>query len=326
MYDPGSPYQRHHGAQDPRLCSPIDGHRYGPSVCLGDHLVHPRLWSQFAVPQRTLSRLVRLATRWTWRPWKNWLIRRIVRTYDIRLDEAAIADADAYLHFDAFFTRALKPHTRAATPAPETILCPADGRISQAGRIVDGLLFQAKGQFFSVGDLLADSQAAETYQDGCFVTVYLSPRDYHRVHMPWSGRLVHTTHIPGHLFSVAPHVVTAIPGLFARNERLVCHFESTQGPFVVIMVGAMLVSGISTTWSGDVVPPYARSTSHTNWRPLGIQLSRFAEMGRFHMGSTVIILFPTAAKLHSSLHGEQAVQVGQGLGTWDLGSPESAPR
>ena len=278
--------------------------------------MHPRLWLQFAVPQRTLSKLVRLATRWSWKPWKNWLIHRIVRAYDIQIDEAANPNIDTYLHFDAFFTRALKPGARVSDSDSETILCPADGRISQVGRIVDGLLFQAKGQFFSTGDLLADSQAAEAYQDGCFVTVYLSPRDYHRVHMPWLGRLIRTTHIPGRLFSVAPRVVEAIPGLFARNERLVCHFESRQGPFVVIMVGAMLVSGISTAWSGDVVPPYTRSTCHTDWRPLGIQLPRFAEMGRFHMGSTVIVLFPASVNLHSSLHSEQSVQVGQRLGFW----------
>ncbi len=281
---------------------------------------HWRVWLQYAVPQHALSWLVRSATRWTWRPWKNWLIGRIVRTYRIQTAEAAETDISAYPHFDAFFTRALQSDARVADADPATLLCPADGRISQAGRIINGLLFQAKGQFFNVGDLLADSQAAGVYQNGCFVTVYLSPRDYHRVHMPWSGRLVRTTHIPGCLFSVAPHVVEAIPGLFARNERLVCHFESRQGPFAVIMVGAMLVSGISTVWSGDVVPPYARSTCHTDWRPLGIHLPRFAEMGQFHMGSTAIVLFPASAGLYPSLHSEQTVQVGQGLGIWTVPS------
>lgn len=270
---------------------------------------------QTLLPHRALSAIVRRAARWTWSPWKSLLIRQVVRRYRVDLSEAAQPDLSAYPHFDAFFTRALQPGARPLDPDPAVLLCPADGRISQAGRIDAGRLLQAKGRDFTAAELLADAVAADAYREGVFVTVYLSPRDYHRVHMPLDGALVETVHVPGRLFSVAPSAVAAIPRLFARNERLVCHFEGDRGPFAVVMVGALLVSGISSVWGGAEVPPYARRIMRRGWRDRGIRLPRGAEMARFHMGSTVIVLLPTgAAALADDLHPERAVRMGEGIG------------
>ena len=265
------------------------------------------------LPQHALSALVRTAARWRWRPWKHFLIRRVVRAYGVDLDEAAQPDADAYAHFDAFFTRALKPGARPLDPAADALLCPADGRISQAGAITAGRIVQAKGRDYSVAELLGDATAAGRYVEGSFVNVYLSPRDYHRVHMPCAGSLLETVHIPGRLFSVAPAAVAGVDRLFARNERLVCHFEGARGPFVVVMVGALLVSGISTAWDASVVPPYARRIRRR--RHAGPQLAAGAEMAQFHMGSTVIVLFPGGgATLDAELRPEHTVRMGQRLG------------
>lgn len=274
----------------------------------------PATLLQHLLPQRTLSRIVRAATRWTWRPWKNFLIGQVVRRYRVDMGEAAQHDPFGYPHFNAFFTRALKPGARSAPGNDSTLSSPAEGRISQAGRILQGRILQAKGRTYSVAEFLADEKAAEVYHDGHFVTVYLSPRDYHRVHMPLSGELVETVHVPGRLFSVAPGPVESIRGLFARNERLVCHFESEHGPFVVALVGAMLVSGISTVWSGTEVPPYAAHVVRSQWRGRNVKLARFAEMGRFEMGSTVILLLPPSCALRAGLLPEMPVRVGQRLG------------
>ena len=271
---------------------------------------------QHLVPQKFLTRLVRWGTRWTFGPWKNFLIRTIVKQYDVDLSEAATADFSAYESFNAFFTRALKDGARPLDPEPEAILCPADGRVSQAGAIEHGRIFQAKGFDFGTGELLGDDARAAPFHDGSFVTVYLSPRDYHRVHMPLAGELVETVHIPGRLFSVAPAPVEGIPRLFARNERLVCHFESALGPFAVVMVGAMLVSGVATVWNGIEIPPYATEILRRDWRGRGIWLKRGAEMARFEMGSTVIVLLPARlGRFAAALSPEQAVKMGQKIGT-----------
>ncbi|HWG10603.1 MAG TPA: archaetidylserine decarboxylase [Rhodanobacteraceae bacterium] len=274
----------------------------------------PSIALQYLLPQKTLSRIVRAATRWTWRPWKDFLIGSVVKRYRVDMDEAAQHDPFAYPHFNAFFTRALKPGARHAGDGDAAVLCPADGRISQVGRIEDGRILQAKGRDFSVAELLGDAQAAEDYRDGHFATIYLSPRDYHRVHMPMDGELLETVHVPGRLFSVAPRPVAQIPRLFARNERLVCHFHGPHGPFVLALVGAMLVSGIRTVWSGREVPPYAAHLVRSDWRKRGVRLARFAEMGRFEMGSTVILLLPPGSHLQAGLQPEMPVRVGQRLG------------
>jgi phosphatidylserine decarboxylase len=270
---------------------------------------------QYILPHRALSRLVYWATRRTFAPWKNWLIATIVRNYNVNMAEAAQPDPLAYQHFNAFFTRKLKPNARQADADPIALLSPADGRISQAGTIVDGRIFQAKGQEYTAAELLGgDEAAAAPYRNGRFVTVYLSPRDYHRVHMPLKGTLKETVHVPGRIFSVAPFAVAAIPRLFARNERLVCHFEGEHGPFVVVMVGAILVSSVATVWDGLVIPPYASSIRRKSFAGQHVTLERFAEMARFNMGSTVILLLPEGAAELDALQPQQAVQVGQRLG------------
>lgn len=270
---------------------------------------------QYILPHRALSRVVYWATRWTFAPWKNWLISTIVRNYNVNMAEAAQPDPLTYQHFNAFFTRKLKPGARQADADATTLISPADGRISQSGAIVDGRIFQAKGQEYTAAELLGgDETAAAPYRNGRFVTVYLSPRDYHRVHMPLKGTLRETVHVPGRIFSVAPFAVEAIPRLFARNERLVCHFDGERGPFVVVMVGAILVSSVATVWDGLVIPPYASSIRRKSFAGQGITLERFAEMARFNMGSTVIMLLPEGMAELDPLAPQQAVQVGQRLG------------
>ncbi|MBN8428862.1 MAG: phosphatidylserine decarboxylase [Xanthomonadales bacterium] len=246
--------------------------------------------------------------------WKNFLIRQIASRFAVNWDEAAEHDLAAYPHFNAFFTRALKPGARRADADPASLLMPADGHISQFGPIEDGRIFQTKGQSFTAAELLGDAEAAAPFAQGEFITVYLSPRDYHRVHMPWAGTLRETVHVPGRLFSVAPFAVQAIPRLFARNERLVCHFDTDFGPMAVVMVGAMLVSGVETVWNGVDIPPYGSRIVRRDWRGKQIHLQRFNEMARFNMGSTVIVLVPPGVHLDETLRAEQSVQVGQALG------------
>ncbi|HZX69979.1 MAG TPA: archaetidylserine decarboxylase [Rhodanobacter sp.] len=283
-----------------------------------------KVFLQYMVPHRALSRMVYWATRWTFVPWKNWLIGTIVRNYDVDMGEAAQSDALAYQHFNAFFTRKLRADARRADSDPAAVLCPADGCVSQAGAIVDGRIFQAKGQAYTVDELLGgDETAATPYRNGSFATIYLSPRDYHRVHMPLKGSLRETVHVPGRIFSVAPFAVAAIPRLFARNERLVCHFDGEHGPFVVVMVGAILVSSVATVWDGLVIPPYASSIRHKSFAGQGVTLERFAEMARFNMGSTVIVLLPEGSAHLDTLKPEQAVRIGQRIGLEHSTSPES---
>ena len=275
---------------------------------------------QYLLPHRALSRVVYWATRWTWRPWKDFLIGKIIQNYNVDLSEAQQPEPTAYKSFNAFFTRALKPGARVAAAAADAIACPADGRISQAGAIRDGRIFQAKGFDFSAAELLGDEAAAAPYRNGYFITVYLSPRDYHRVHAPLSGTLRETVHIPGRIFSVAPFTVAAVPRLFARNERVICHFDGDPvdgsfHPYALVMVGAMLVSGVETVWGGVEIPPYARAIRRKDYRGRNIRLQRGAELGRFNMGSTVILLLPAgSAELISDLQADAPVRAGQSIG------------
>ena len=270
---------------------------------------------QYALPHRFLSRVVLWATRWTSKPWKNFLITTVVRNYDVDMSQAIETDPLAYPTFNAFFTRALKAGARTAPNDANAIASPADGRISQAGVIVDGRILQAKGRDYSVAELLGDDASAQPYRDGRFVTIYLSPRDYHRVHAPLAGKLRETVHVPGRIFSVAPSAVEDVPNLFARNERLVCHFDGERGPFVVILVGALLVSGVETVWGGVEIPPYASAITRKDWRERYIRLERFDELGRFNMGSTVIVLLPAGTpELDPGLAPETVIKVGQPIG------------
>ena len=269
---------------------------------------------QYLLPHRLLSALARQVAYSRWRPLKDWLIRLAIRTFDITVAEAADPEPRNYESFNAFFTRALRSGARMPDPDPSALLMPADGNISQIGRIAEGRIFQAKSQAFTAAELLGDAQLAAPYADGWFANIYLSPRDYHRVHMPWAGTLVETLHVPGRLFSVAPWAVRAIPRLFARNERLVCHFDTERGPMCVVMVGALLVSGVETVWNGVNIPGYASKPWRLDFRGRGIRLGRFAEMARFNYGSTVIVLWPKDAAQLPDLPTGTVTRLGQRLG------------
>lgn len=284
----------------------------------------------YALPHRALSSLARKLAYSESPQLKSWLIDAVTRRFGVDLGEAAQSDPAAYASFNAFFTRELKAGVRVADPDPRALLMPADGHISQCGTIGDGVdpgsdegaddqhgrIFQAKGQSFTAAELLGDADAAEVFHGGLFATVYLSPKDYHRVHMPWTGRLVETVHIPGRLFSVGPAAVQHVPRLFARNERLVCHFETDFGPMAVVMVGALFVSGVETVWSGEEIPAYGETVTVKDYRGENVVLERFQEMARFNYGSTVIVLLPPrVAELSPELSAEWSVKLGQRLAT-----------
>ena len=268
----------------------------------------------YVLPHHLLSSLARSLAYSTRPGTKQWLIDTVTRKFGVDLSEAAEPDPTAYPSFNAFFTRALKPGARVADADPRALLMPADGRISQCGDIVDGRIFQAKGQSFTAAELLGSEADAAPFADGSYATVYLSPRDYHRVHMPWTGTLRETVHVPGRLFSVGTDAVASVPRLFARNERLVCHFDTDFGPMVSVMVGALLVSGVETVWSGVEIPAYGDRITRKDYRGKGIVLERFAEMARFNYGSTVIVLLPKGvAALDPALKGESPVRLGERL-------------
>lgn len=270
----------------------------------------------YILPHRALSSLARRLAYSDHPKLSRWLIDTVTRKFGVDLEEAAEADPRAYPTFNAFFTRALKPGARTPEPDPRALLMPADGRISQCGPIRAGEIFQAKGRSFTAAELLASDEDARPYRDGVFATVYLSPKDYHRVHMPWTGRLRRTVHVPGRLFSVGPNAVRLVPRLFARNERLVCHFETDFGPMAVVMVGALLVSGVETVWGGVEIPQYGDRVLEKRYDDAGIELARFEEMARFNYGSTVIVLLPPGvAELAPSLREEVAVRLGERLAT-----------
>ncbi|WP_018716966.1 archaetidylserine decarboxylase [Arhodomonas aquaeolei] len=246
----------------------------------------------YPLPHHAVSRLVgrvtRMRTRWV----RDVLIRTFVRAFGVDLADAEGDVPGDWPDFNAFFTRALRPGTRPLPDDGAAIASPVDGTVSEAGHIAAGELIQAKGQRFGLRALLGgDAELAERFRDGAWATLYLSPRDYHRVHMPGDGRPSAMIHVPGRLFSVAPHTVRAVPGLFARNERVVCLFDGADGPFAVILVGAICVASIETVWHGVVTPPAGRRVRAWHYRNAAL-LERGAEMGRFNMGSTAILLYP----------------------------------
>lgn len=271
----------------------------------------PAVILQYLLPHRLLSALARSLARSRWKPLKRLLIDQVRQRFSVNLEEAAETDPEAYPSFNAFFTRALKPDARPQPEDPDMLSLPADGKLSQQGRIEQGRIFQAKGHSYTAGELLGDEARARPFEGGHFVNIYLSPRDYHRVHMPWAGTLTDTLHVPGRLFSVAPWAVEAIPRLFARNERLVCHFESDFGPMAIVMVGALLVSGVETVWGGEEIPPYAARPRPRDWRTRKLTLQRGDEMARFNYGSTVILLFPPGAVELVERAAQSATRLGE---------------
>jgi len=229
------------------------------------------------------------------------------------MHEAVEEDMFAYASLNAFFTRALKPECRPFDKDENNWLCPVDGSVSQAQAIKDGRIFQAKGQDYSLLELVGgDKKLEATFNNGQFATLYLSPRDYHRIHMPTTGTLKHMLYIPGRLFSVATSVVNHIPRLFARNERVVCYFETEQGPMAMILVGAINVSAIETVWHG-LITGEARKTRRFDYNDNNIVLNRGDEMGRFNLGSTVIVLATDKMKIDETMTAEAEIKLGQCL-------------
>ncbi|MDR6153651.1 phosphatidylserine decarboxylase [Acidovorax delafieldii] len=219
------------------------------------------------------------------------VIRWFVGRYNVNMAEAANPDIASYTSFNDFFTRALKPGARPLAQAD--LICPVDGAISQFGPIAKDQVFQAKGHTYSTTALVGgDAAAAARFDNGHFATLYLSPRDYHRIHMPCAGELTRMVHVPGDLFSVNPTTARGVPGLFARNERVVCFFESAQGPFVMVLVGATIVGSMATVWHGQVNPPRTGVLRQWDYAPGQVSLQKGDEMGRFLLGSTVVMLFP----------------------------------
>jgi phosphatidylserine decarboxylase len=275
-------------------------------------------WPLAVLPHHLLSRMVRSATRWRVRWWKNLLIDRFIRHFNVDMSEAAEPSPADYADFNSFFTRSLKPGTRPQAEQTGAITSPVDGRISQIGDITDGRLIQAKGRNFSLVELLGgDEHRAAAFQQGGFATLYLSPRDYHRIHMPCDARLVETAYIPGRLYSVAPHTTRTIPGLFTRNERLATLFETPAGPIAMVLVGAIFVACMETVWEGVIQPAGStiRVRSYPREDGRQWQFRRGDEMGRFNMGSTVILLHgPGQAEWNPELSANQSIRIGQILG------------
>lgn len=249
---------------------------------------------QHVLPKLALTRLAGHFARRPADPLVRWMIRNFIARYQVNMAEAANPDIDSYASFNEFFTRALKPGARALADAD--LVCPVDGAISQFGAIERDQIFQAKGHSYSTRALVGgDAKLAEQFQDGSFATIYLSPRDYHRIHMPCDGRLLQMIYVPGELYSVNPATARGVPGLFARNERVVCVFDSAQGPFVLTLVGATIVGSMATVWHGVVNPPRGKQVQVWHYADQQIVLKRGEEMGRFLLGSTVVLLFPKPA-------------------------------
>lgn len=264
-----------------------------------------------ALPQHTLSRLIgKIAEAKT--PWfKNLLIKQAIRTYKIDLSVAEREQAEQYSTFNDFFTRSLKSGARPICSHPGAVVFPADGILSQFGPINNDQFIQAKGQCYTTSRLLGinDTLATE-FSNGSFATIYLSPSDYHRVHMPWGGKLLETHYIPGKLFSVNQATANGIPELFARNERLICVFETSRGKMAVILVGAMLVAGIETCWQHHYSPATNATVKFTTQQ---VRLEKADELGRFKFGSTVVLLFNEPLDFDKQLTCGAKILMGEAL-------------
>ena len=271
------------------------------------------VWFQYLLPQHGLSRLVRAATRVRVAWFKNWTIRGFLRLYSVDMSEASQCDPFAYGSFNEFFTRALKHGVRPLVSDADAIASPVDGCVSEAGTIDRDQLLQAKGRRYGLTELLAAQPWASRFEGGTFATIYLAPFNYHRVHMPLHGTLRDTVYVPGRLFSVNAATARLVPGLFARNERVLTLFESGAGYFALVLVGALNVGSMATVWAGDITPAARRVITRIPGPPM--TLEKGAELGRFNMGSTVILLFePNRARWHPQVHAGSVVRLGQSLG------------
>ena len=274
--------------------------------------------AQHLLPKQALTQLAGAAARARGGAATTAVIRWFIKRYGVNMAEAAQPDPAAYATFNDFFTRALKPDARPLASAE--LLCPVDGAISQFGAVQAGQIFQAKGHVYSATALVGgDGALAAHFHAGHFATLYLSPRDYHRIHMPAAGRLLRMVHVPGELFSVNPATARGVPGLFARNERVVCVFEGTEGalrgqPWVLVLVGATIVGSMATVWHGVVNPPRPGTVRDWAYQDQTVQLAKGAEMGRFLLGSTVVLLFPPGPlRFNAGWQPGGALRMGQAM-------------
>ena len=273
---------------------------------------------QYLMPGHLISRLIHRFTRIEHPAIKGPFTRWFAGRFRINLAEAINEDLSSYRHFNAFFTRELKPGLRPICADDNTLACPVDGRVSQAGAIRAGRVFQAKGHDYSLQTLLGgDANLADEFRQGHFTTIYLSPRDYHRIHMPCTGTLREMIHVPGRLFSVNPATTRVIPGLFARNERVVSIFDTEFGPIAMVKVGAVNVGSIETVWAGEVTPPAGKNIQQWHYADgQAITLKKGAEMGRFNMGSTVVLVIANPAlRWRGDVATDAPVRLGQCIAT-----------
>ncbi len=280
------------------------------------------VWMQYALPQHGLSRLVLLAAR-VRAPWfKNLLTRGFLRLFPIDMSEAVEPDPYRYGSFNEFFTRELRPAARPIDTRPDSIVSPVDGAVSECGTLDRDRLLQAKGRHYTLGELLADQSWAGSFEGGSFATLYLAPFNYHRIHMALRGTLRDTVYVPGRLFSVNSVTARRVPRLFARNERVLTLFDTAYGRFALILVGALNVGSMATVWAGDITPSAQRRV--TRLPGTDLTLNKGAELGRFNMGSTVILLFEAGrTRWHPLLRAGSIVQLGQAIGQGG-GEPRSA--
>lgn len=271
---------------------------------------------QYILPHHFLSQVMSKFTHCENTTWKKLMISQIIKFYHVNMADAQQEDINAYRSFNHFFTRALKDGVRPLTELKTGVACPADGAVSQAGQISAGDIFQAKGKSFTVTELLGgDAQRAAPFEDGLFTTIYLSPKDYHRLHMPLTGTLKEMIHIPGRLFSVNGATANSVPRLFARNERVACIFDTEIGEMALVLVGAIFVSSVETVWHGVVTPPTIREVRSWKYAENAPVLEKGAEMGRFNMGSTIIVLFgKDKAQWLPEFVAGKAVQMGELIG------------
>jgi phosphatidylserine decarboxylase len=277
------------------------------------------VWLQYLLPQHALSRLILKLTRVRVAAFKNALVRGFLKLYTVDMRDSAQPDPYAFASFNEFFTRALRDGARPIVRDANAIACPVDGQVSEAGAIERDVLLQAKGRQYRLTELLASQPWAARFEEGSFATIYLAPFNYHRVHMPLRGRLIHTVYVPGRLFSVNGVTAQHVPRLFARNERVLTLFDTGDprfGQFAVVLVGALNVGSMATVWAGDITP--ARTREVTQVAALPTTLEKGAELGRFNMGSTVILLFePKRLRWQPHVRAGAVVRLGQSLGTFD---------
>lgn len=272
---------------------------------------------QHIIPQHLLSKMMWKLTRCEYKWLLNLMLPLFIRQFNVNMNEAKNADWKSYTSFNDFFTRELSEDAREICADNKAIVSPVDGAISQLGKINTDLIFQAKGHAYSLTQLLGDrDDLGKTFKNGQFNTIYLSPKDYHRIHMPIDGTLKEMIHVPGQLFSVNPTTVENVPALFARNERVICLFETAAGPMAMVLVGAIFVGSIETVWHGEVTPPRRKNIRNWIYDEEPLSYSKGEEMGRFNMGSTVILLHANKKmEWNEELAAETTVRLGESIGT-----------